>query len=162
MAQQNQFVRALRGQDAGNPGGAKDVAFPGVALAHDVERRLVHDDATFGGCDPFGRRLLGDIDHAGFATSPKMGQPAALHGACAAVASARASKARVASATSARRMRLSPIRNAEIPIAASRARSAGVAIPLSPTMILSRGICGASRSLTARLVSNVRRSRLLL
>src|SRR5262249_58322954 len=117
MAQRNQIVRAFSSHDAGYSGGAYDVAFLGVAFAHDVERRLVHDDATLGGRDAFGRHLLGHIDHAGFAAPPEMGQPAPLHWACAAAASARVSKARVASATSVRRIRLSPIRNAEMPIA---------------------------------------------
>ena len=40
--------------------------------------------------------------------------------------------------------------------------SAGVKMPLSPTMTRSFGTSGASRSLTASVVSKVRRSRLLM
>src|SRR5690242_2658655 len=71
-----------------------------------------------------------------------------------------ASKARVAAATSPCRMRLSPIRNVETPTRFRRARSAGVLSPLSATTTRSLGIPGASRSLTASDVSNVRKLRL--
>ena len=49
-----------------------------------------------------------------------------------------------------------------MPTRASRARSSGVAMPLSPTMMRSRGTMGASRSLVASVVSKVLRSRLLM
>src|SRR5512143_1912841 len=74
----------------------------------------------------------------------------------------RASRARVAAATSVCRIRLSPIRNVETPTRLRRARSAGLFSPLSATTTRSRGIFGANRSLTASDVSNVRKSRLLM
>ena len=49
-----------------------------------------------------------------------------------------------------------------MPTAASRARSAGVWMPLSPTITLPAGTRGASRSLTASEVLNTLRSRLLM
>ena len=49
-----------------------------------------------------------------------------------------------------------------MPTAASRARSAGVWMPLSPTISLPAGTRGASRSLTASEVLNTLRSRLLM
>ena len=49
-----------------------------------------------------------------------------------------------------------------MPTRASRARSSGVEMPLSPTMMRSRGTFGASRSLVASVVSKVLRSRLLM
>ena len=49
-----------------------------------------------------------------------------------------------------------------MPTAASRARSAGVCRPLSPTITLAGGTRGASRSLTASEVLNILRSRLLM
>ena len=49
-----------------------------------------------------------------------------------------------------------------MPTAASRARSAGVWMPLSPTITLPAGTRGASRSLTDSEVLNTLRSRLLM
>ena len=88
---------------------------------------------------------LGGLRHAIAAVGPR-----AQRRAC-----ARASSARVAAATSFWRIRLSPTRKVEMPTAASRARSAGVKMPLSPTMMRSRGTSGASRSLIASVVSKV-------
>ena len=76
-------------------------------------------------------------------------------------ASVRASSARVAAVTSACRIRLSPTRKVDMPTRSSRARSAGVKMPLSPTIRRSCGISGASASLVASVVSKVRRLRLL-
>ena len=58
----------------------------------------------------------------------------------------RASSARVAAATSVCRIRLSPTRKVAIPAVASRARSSGVKMPLSPTITRSAGTSCARRS----------------
>ena len=59
-------------------------------------------------------------------------------------------KGPVAAATSSCRIRLSPIRNVEMPSAEPARTSAGVRMPLSATGTRSRGIFGARRSLTSR------------
>ena len=60
-----------------------------------------------------------------------------------------ARSARVAAATSAWRIRLSPTRNVLTPHRCSRAMSAGVKMPLSPMTMRSSGTRGASRSVVA-------------
>ena len=110
------------------------------------------------------------VDHARFALGVDMGEGrACLWKVCAPFSarpvaptpSLRASSARVAAVTSACRIRLSPTRKVDMPTRASRARSAGVKMPLSPTIRRSLGISGASASLVASVVSKVRRLRLL-
>src|SRR5262245_5182783 len=161
MTERYQCMGSLRRHDTCNARGTDDIALLGITLLHDCERRLAHHHATFGDRDPLGWGFLRDIDHARLAAPAQMRQPAAFHWAGVAV-STRVMSARVAAATSGRRIRLSPMRNVEIPQAASRARSAGVLNPLSPTIILPRGTRGARRSLVARLVSKVLKLRLLM
>ena len=76
--------------------------------------------------------LCGHVDHAGGAVVVEMGE--------AVMAVVR--MARVAAATSAWRIRLSPMRKALTPTLASLARSAGVKRPLSPTIRRSLGMRG--------------------
>src|SRR5579862_1364290 len=166
MAQRDQFMGAFCGHDTGEPRGAEDIALFRIALAHEIEGLGTHHDAAFGDRDAFGHGFRRNIHHVGFAARAEMGQFAATpcQGSHRAEASAdwRTSSARVAAATSGCRIRLSPTRKEEIPALASRARSCGANMPLSPTTIRPAGTWCASRSQVARLVSNVLRFRLLM
>src|SRR5271163_4384102 len=161
MTQRDQFVGAFGGLDAGEAGGAEDVALLGIALAHKCERLWLHHDTTFGDRDAFGRGLCRHIHHARLAVRAQMGQLCrpARHGAQRAAPSLslprkrgrvgwglRANSARVAAATSSCRIRLSPTRNVAMPALASRARSLGKKMPLSPTTTRPAGMSRASRS----------------
>src|SRR6185437_12231160 len=169
MTERDQLMRPLRRHDAGDTRNTEHVAFLRVARLDELERRLAHDHAAFGDRDPFGRGFFRHIDHAGFAAGIDMGEGGAAVGGlprhqrapAAPSASLRASSARVAAATSACRIRLSPTRKADMPTRASRERSEGAKMPLSPTITRSLGISGASASLVASLVSKVCRLRLL-
>src|SRR5579859_2955254 len=168
MTERNQLVRPLRRHDAGDTRDAEHIALLRVAGLDQLQRRLAHDDAAFGDRGPFSGGLLGHVDHAGFAAGIDMGEGAAFEGLprhqrapMEPSASLRASSALVAAATSACRIRLSPTRKVDMPTCASRDRSDGAKMPLSPMITRSLGISGASASLVASVVSKVRRLRLL-
>src|SRR5271169_875346 len=170
-------MRALGGHDAGQAGCAQHVALFRVARPDNGERLRLHDHAAFGHRNPLGRGLVRHVDHAGFAAAAQMAEflGAAWHrryrdaptfpppqAGEERVGALRVSKARVAAVTSPCRIRLSPTRNVEILTLASRARSSGAKIPLSPTMMRSDGTSRASRSEVASVVSKVLRFRLLM
>src|SRR5262249_20690244 len=159
-----QFVGALGGHDAGNTRDRNNVP---LALAREIirqdhrQRTGMHDDLAFGDGNTFRHGLGADIDHAHVARHVDVGKGALGHGqAAGTVAGARS--VRVAAATSASRIRLSPTRYAPIPARFSRAMSAGVNMPLSPTSTRAFGTRGARRSDTDSDVSKVCRSRLLM
>src|SRR5690349_21607809 len=123
MAKRDQVRRALGAHDAGEPRDREHVALLDAALLNERERRGLHDDRALGGCHPFSLRLVGDVDHAGLALFVEMRElrhrcySAAAAGAC------RPSKVRVASVTSAWRIKDSPTRKMEAPTRCSRSRS---------------------------------------
>src|SRR6478736_5396544 len=163
MAERDQLMRPLRGQDAGDAGSGEHVTFRGTPAQDQVQRFSRHRDETLGDSAPFRYRLVRDIDHAGLTGLVQMAQ--APRGHCAAsrcFAGTPVSRARVASATFACRIRLSPTRSAPTPDAASLVRSAWVKMPLSAMTMRSFGTRGASASVTARSMTNVLRSRLLM
>src|SRR6266700_4327719 len=170
MAERDQLGCAFCSHDAGDPGGAQHVALLGVARHDQLERRFAHDDLAFGHRLAFGGGLGRYVHHARLATGVDMGEGGARGSGLprhqsvpvALMLASRESSAFVAAATSAWRIRLSPTRKVEMPTRARRARSAGALMPLSPMTIRSRGIIGASRSLVAKVVLNVLRSRLLI
>src|SRR5439155_27024997 len=124
MAERDQLVRTLGRHDAGKPRRAEHVALLGVALEHEVERRLRHPHAAFGHGNTLGRGFLRDVDHACLARLTEMGKFSGHGYLAAAAAGSRAKSARVAAATSDCRIKLSPTRKALIPTSASRAKSA--------------------------------------
>src|SRR6185437_8603416 len=141
MAERDERMRALGRHDAGEPRGAEHVALERVAGDDALERVLAHGDMALGDRDALGLRLAGDVHHARFAAlvdvaerrlrgwRGRLAAPRRLglagHARHSAAAVWRASRARVAAATSAWRIRLSPMRKVEIPTFARRARSAG-------------------------------------
>ena len=115
MAERDQLVRPLGGHDAGDPRGADHVALLGIAGEDQVERLPRHHDRAARRGGARGDRLVADIDHVGAAISRTRCVSRALIPAASAFS--RASSARVAAATSACRIRLSPTRMARMPAA---------------------------------------------
>ena len=139
-------MRALGRHDAGDAGGGEHVALRSISAQDQVQRLRRHGDETLGGGAPLRDRLLRDIDHARLAGLVQMAQAARGH--CAAsrcLTDAPVRSVRVASATSACRIRLSPTRKAPTPDAASLVKSAWVKMPLSAMTMRSFGTRGAKR-----------------
>ena len=128
--------------------GAEHVALLGVA--GEDERRASRAASPRGPRRPRRARssaLSPNVDHAGLAAAAEMGElPCAarrLHSAARGRRRrSRASSARVAAATSAWRIRLSPTRKVAMPTRREARESAGVKMPLSPTTMRSRGTSG--------------------
>ena len=161
MAERDQFVRALGRHDAGDARGAEHVALLGVALAHDVERLRLHDarglrrpprarSPALPRRRPCGLRRRAPRWVSCFGATRH-----GIHRGRRERGVAREQRARrrsdVGSAASGFRR---PGRST-MPALASRARSAGVKMPLSPTMTRSGGTSCASRSQVASVVSKV-------
>src|SRR4029078_9513654 len=137
MAERDQLMRPLRRHDAGDPRRRQHVALFGLALEDQIKRGRRHGDKTLGGRAARRHLLIADIDHTGFAFLIEMAE-AGAH--CAASLSCSpVSSARVAAATSACRIRLSPTRNAFTPDLASLSTSSWVKMPLSPITMRSAG-----------------------
>src|SRR5882757_6311595 len=132
MAERDQFAGALGRHDAGDARGAEHVALLGIAGQHQIECFRAHHHAAFGDRDALGRGLVRYVDHAGLPAFADV-REGFRHYSAADIRTLRASSARVAAATSFCRIRLSPIRKVETPTFSSRAMSAGVKMPLSPT-----------------------------
>src|SRR5206468_11429720 len=153
MAERDQFGSLLGRHDAGNLRHRQDVALGGLLARNELQRCRLHGDAGTGHGNALGLALAADIDHMRVAALVEVGELAA-HAAFPRMS-------RTAASTSGLRIKLSPIRKAEAPTLAMRARSAGDANPLSATTTRFFGILGASCSVTARSTARVLRLRLL-
>src|SRR5476649_2774097 len=155
MAERDQVGRLLGRHDAGQLGDSQHVAFLGCPGLDQLDRRGLHGDRGARHRDALGDLLGADIDHVGVAALVEVGEGLLLHAAFLARIS------RTATSTSGLRMKLSPIRNADAPTLAMRARSAGEPRPLSATSTRFLGTLGASSSVVARSTASVLRLRLL-
>src|SRR5579883_626389 len=153
MAQRDQVGGLLGGHDAGKLRHREHVALGGLLVADQRQGCRLHHDARLRDRHALRDVLAADIDHPGVAALVEVGEVAHV---C-----YFAKISRTAVSTSGLRMKLSPIRNAEAPTLAMRARSAGVPSPLSATSTRSFGTLGASCSVVARSTARVLRLRLL-
>ena len=153
VAERDQLVGLLGRHDAGDAGGAKHVAFLGVAGRTRSSVVAAHPHEAFGDRDPLGCRLLRYVDHAGVAAGVDMGEVAG-HGS----ADGRGAGGFAGEEGACRRGHVGLPHQAfadeegRMLAAASRAMSAGVKMPLSPTATRSRGNSGASRRATSSVV----------
>src|SRR5665213_189472 len=155
MAERDEFGCLFGSHDARDACRREHIALGSAPRNNSFVSLCRQDDEGFGGGFALGRSLGRNIDHARRAFFIEMRELA--HEAMLAPINAF-----VAAATSACRIRLSPMRKVVTPISASRLRSAGSDNPLSATIRMSFGMRGARRSVTPRSVTNVRRSRLLM